>query len=49
MKIDDRASNLSFFFNNGRDPDYTVIGRVPAASGLALCASATVRMSTARC
>lgn len=49
MKIDDRAPNLSFFFSNDRDPEYTVIGRVPAASGRALCASATVRMSAARC
>lgn len=28
MKIDDFCSNLSFFFSNGLDPEYTVIGRV---------------------
>ncbi len=28
MDIDDIASNLSFFFSNGMDPEYTVIGRV---------------------
>ncbi|PFO07932.1 methylmalonyl-CoA mutase [Bacillus sp. AFS076308] len=28
MKIDDFAQNLSFFFSNGLDPEYTVIGRV---------------------
>ncbi len=28
MKIDDFCGNLSFFFSNGLDPEYTVIGRV---------------------
>ncbi|MFJ7977782.1 fused isobutyryl-CoA mutase/GTPase IcmF [Peribacillus sp. NPDC096379] len=28
MRIDDFAPNLSFFFSNGLDPEYTVIGRV---------------------
>ncbi len=28
MKIDDFAHNLSFFFSNGLDPEYAVIGRV---------------------
>jgi methylmalonyl-CoA mutase len=28
MKIDDFGSNLSFFFSNGIDPEYAVIGRV---------------------
>ena len=28
MEIDDFAPNLSFFFNNGMDPEYSVIGRV---------------------
>jgi len=28
MHIDDFAANLSFFFSNGMDPEYTVIGRV---------------------
>jgi methylmalonyl-CoA mutase len=28
MGIDDFAPNLSFFFSNGMDPEYTVIGRV---------------------
>jgi methylmalonyl-CoA mutase len=28
LKIDDFAPNLSFFFSNGTDPEYAVIGRV---------------------
>ena len=28
MQIDDFAPNLSFFFSNGMDPEYTVMGRV---------------------
>lgn len=28
LKIDDFAPNLSFFFSNGLDPEYTVMGRV---------------------
>jgi methylmalonyl-CoA mutase len=28
MDIDDIATNLSFFFSNGMDPEFTVIGRV---------------------
>jgi methylmalonyl-CoA mutase len=28
MPLDDFAPNLSFFFSNGMDPEYTVIGRV---------------------
>ena len=28
MSIDDFAQNLSFFFSNGMDPEYSVIGRV---------------------
>jgi len=28
MKIDDFAPNLSFFFSNGMEPEYSVIGRV---------------------
>lgn len=28
MHVDDFAHNLSFFFSNGMDPEYTVIGRV---------------------
>ncbi|MGH8135163.1 MAG: methylmalonyl-CoA mutase family protein [Steroidobacteraceae bacterium] len=28
MKVDDFAPNLSFFFSNGMDPEYAVIGRV---------------------
>jgi len=28
MRIDDFAPNLSFFFSNGMDPEYVVIGRV---------------------
>ncbi len=28
MKVDEFAPNLSFFFSNGMDPEYTVMGRV---------------------
>ncbi len=28
MKVDDFAPNLSFFFSNGMDPEYAVLGRV---------------------
>lgn len=28
MRVDDFAHNLSFFFSNGMDPEYTVLGRV---------------------
>ncbi|MBI1365451.1 MAG: methylmalonyl-CoA mutase [Alphaproteobacteria bacterium] len=28
MKVDDFAPNLSYFFSNGMDPEYSVIGRV---------------------
>jgi len=28
MEVDEFAGNLSFFFSNGMDPEYTVIGRV---------------------
>src|SRR3546814_14988265 len=28
MRIDDFAPNLSFFFSNGMDPEYSVLGRV---------------------
>jgi len=28
MQVDDFAPNLSFFFSNGMDPEYTVMGRV---------------------
>src|SRR3712207_4572509 len=28
MHIDDFAPNLSFFFSNGMDPEYSVLGRV---------------------
>ena len=28
MDINDFAPNLSFFFSNGMDPEYTVLGRV---------------------
>jgi methylmalonyl-CoA mutase len=33
MPLDSFAPNLSFFFSNGMDPEYTVIGGWPAASG----------------
>jgi len=32
MDINDFAPNLSFFFSNGMDPEYTVIGRVAQAA-----------------
>jgi len=38
MAVDDFAPNFSFFFSNGMDPEYTVIGRWPAASGPWRCA-----------
>jgi methylmalonyl-CoA mutase len=28
MAVDDFAPNLSFFFSNGMDPEYIVLGRV---------------------
>ena len=28
MQVDDFAPNLSFFFSNGMDPEYSVLGRV---------------------
>jgi methylmalonyl-CoA mutase N-terminal domain/subunit len=28
MHIDEFAPNLNFFFSNGMDPEYTVMGRV---------------------
>ena len=31
MHIDDFAPNLGFFFSNGMDPEYTVMGRVASA------------------
>ena len=49
MKIDDFAPNLSFFFSNGMDPEYTVIGRVAGVSGRVRCASATAPARAARC
>jgi len=36
MHIDDFAPNLSFFFSNGMDPEYTVLGRVARRQGLGL-------------
>jgi methylmalonyl-CoA mutase len=33
MHIDEFAPNLSFFFSNGIDPEYSVIGRVARKSG----------------
>jgi methylmalonyl-CoA mutase len=32
MKVDDFAGNLSFFFSNGMDPEYAVLGRVARRS-----------------
>ena len=34
MSIDDFGPNLSFFFSNGIDPEYAVIGRVARRYGL---------------
>jgi len=39
MKVDDFAPNLSFFFSNGMDPEYSVIGGWRGASGRSPCAS----------
>jgi methylmalonyl-CoA mutase len=38
MHVDDFAPNLSFFFSNGMDPEYTVLGRVARGSGRSRCA-----------
>ena len=49
MDVDDFAPNLSFFFSNGMDPEYTVMGRVARdVSGLPLCVIATVPMRAVR-
>ena len=45
MDINKFAPNLSFFFSNGLDPEYTVIGRVARRIGLSLCEIYTVQMS----
>jgi methylmalonyl-CoA mutase len=46
MSVDDFAPNLSFFFSNGMDPEYTVIGRVARriwAVGMRECYGASER------
>ena len=48
MNIDDFAPNLSFFFSNGMDPEYTVIGRVAQdASGRVPCGKGTAPTNAA--
>ena len=49
MQIDDFAPNLSFFFSNGMDPEYTVIGRVARRIWARAMRSATARARAARC
>jgi methylmalonyl-CoA mutase len=48
MAVDDFAPNFSFFFSNGLDAEYSVIGASRAGSGRSRCASATARASAAR-
>ena len=48
MHIDDFAPNLSFFFSNGMDPEYTVLGRVARRIWVWRCATATVPTTAAR-
>src|SRR5690606_5240879 len=48
MKIDDFAPNLSFFFSNGMDAEYSVIGRVAGGSGPSRCGRSTGRTSGRR-
>ena len=48
MHIDDFAPNLSFFFSNGMDPEYTVLGRVARRIWAVRCAISTALMNAAR-
>ena len=48
MHIDDFASNLSFFFSNGMDPEYSVIGRVARRIWAVAMKNSTARASAAR-
>ncbi len=49
MAVDDFAPNLSFFFSNGMDPEYTVLGRVARRDlGRGACATATAPTSGPR-
>jgi methylmalonyl-CoA mutase N-terminal domain/subunit len=48
MHIDDFAPNLSFFFSNGMDPEYTCWAAWRAASGRWRCATNTAPTSAAR-
>ena len=46
MEVDDFAHNLSFFFSNGMDPEYTVMGRVARriwATAMRFCYGANER------
>jgi methylmalonyl-CoA mutase len=48
LDVDAFAPNLSFFFSNGLDSEYTVIGRVARGSGRSRCATSTAPTSAAR-
>ena len=48
MAIDDFAPNLSFFFSNGMDPEYTVIGRVARRIWAVAMRDGTARTSDRR-
>jgi methylmalonyl-CoA mutase cobalamin-binding domain/chain len=48
MNIDDFAPNLSFFFSNGMDPEYAVIGRVARRIWARPCATSTAPTSARR-
>jgi isobutyryl-CoA mutase len=49
MDINAFAPNLSFFFSNGIDAEYAVIGRVARASGPERCATSTAPTNDPRC
>ena len=49
MSIDEFAPNLSFFFSNGMDPEYTSLAVLPGVFGHVQCASVTLPAPAARC
>jgi methylmalonyl-CoA mutase len=49
MPVDDFAPNLSFFFSNGMDPEYAVIGRVARRIWARAMRDRTAPTSAARC
>lgn len=48
MHIDDFAPNLSFFFSNGMDPEYTVMGRAARRSAVPTNARKSSNTTAAR-